>query len=138
MKDLGTGTSTINFFRSMGGSFGTAIFGAVLTLRLNDWLPRLLPGVHTHVTASFVASPQSVRALAAPVRAGIEVSFVHSLHTVFLVGIPVAAAAFVLAILLPDLPLRQHAYIGQDEPALEGTEATVPDKRPSLEVEPVG
>jgi hypothetical protein len=101
-------------------------------------LPRLLPGVHTHVTASFVASPQSVRALAAPVRAGIEVSFVHSLHTVFLVGIPVAAAAFVLAILLPDLPLRQHAYIGQDEPALEGTEATVPDKRPSLEVEPVG
>jgi EmrB/QacA subfamily drug resistance transporter len=145
MKDLGTGTSTINFFRSMGGSFGTAVFGAVLTLRLNEWLPRLLPGVHTHVTANFVASPQSVRALAAPVRSGIVQSFVHSVHTVFLVGIPVAAAAFVLATVLPDVPLRQHSHIGLEDNGAEGTaegtepsEPTQPDERARLEVEPVG
>ena len=72
MKDLGTGTSTINFFRSMGGSFGTAVFGAVLTARLNHWLPLLLPsGSHAHVTASVVSAPQAVRALPAPVRSGI-------------------------------------------------------------------
>jgi EmrB/QacA subfamily drug resistance transporter len=131
MKDLGTGTSTINFFRSMGGSFGTAVFGAVLTARLNFWLPRLLPsGVHAHVSASFVAAPQTVRALPAAVRAGVEVSFVHALHTVFMVGVPVAAAAFVLALLLRDIPLRRSSHIGQqdgetapadavEEPALE-------------------
>jgi EmrB/QacA subfamily drug resistance transporter len=116
MKDLGTGTSTINFFRSMGGSFGTAIFGAVLTARLNNWLPRLLPGgFQGHVTASFVSSPQAVRALPAPVRSGVVLSFVHSLHTVFLVAIPVAVAAFVLAIFLRDLPLRGRSHIGMEE-----------------------
>jgi EmrB/QacA subfamily drug resistance transporter len=116
MKDLGTGTSTINFFRSMGGSFGTAIFGAVLTARLNHWLPRLLPGdFHGHVTASFVSSPQSVRALPGPVRSGVVLSFVHSLHTVFLVGIPVAVAAFVLATFLRDLPLRRQSHIGTED-----------------------
>jgi EmrB/QacA subfamily drug resistance transporter len=124
MKDLGTGTSTINFFRSMGGSFGTAIFGAVLTARLNNWLPRLLPGdFHGHVTASFVSSPQAVRALPAPVRSGVVLSFVHSLHTVFLVGIPVAVAAFVLATFLRDLPLRRQTHIGLEEPALAPLEA---------------
>jgi hypothetical protein len=115
-KDLGTGTSTINFFRSMGGAFGTAIFGAVLTARLNNWLPRLLPGgFQGHVTASFVSSPQAVRALPAPVRSGVVLSFVHSLHTVFLIAIPVAMAAFVLAIFLQDLPLRGRSHIGMEE-----------------------
>jgi MFS family permease len=139
MKDLGTGTSTINFFRSMGGSFGTAIFGAVLTARLNHWLPELLPGgVHAHVSASFVSSPQSVRALAAPIQSGVVESFVHSLHTVFLVGIPVAAVAFVLATLLPDIPLRRHSHIGMEQGEPRGTEPAEAEERPSLEVEPVG
>jgi hypothetical protein len=116
VKDLGTGTSTINFFRSMGGAFGTAIFGAVLTARLNTWLPRLLPsGFQGHVTANFVSSPQAVRALPAPVHSGVVLSFVHSLHTVFMVAIPVAMAAFVLAIFLRDLPLRGRSHIGIEE-----------------------
>jgi MFS family permease len=115
-KDLGTGTSTVTFFRSMGGAFGTAVFGAVLTGRLNDWLPRLIPGAHAHVKASIVSAPQSVQALPAPIRAGIVQSFVHSLHAVFLVGIPVALVAFLLAILLPDLPLRRDSHIGGLDP----------------------
>jgi MFS family permease len=138
MRDLGTGTSTVTFFRSVGGAFGTAVFGAVLTASLNDWLPRLLPGVQTHVTANFVASPQAVRALAAPVRSGVVVSFVHSLHTVFMVGIPVAAVAFVLATLLPDIPLRRHSHIGMEQGEPEGMEPSEPEERPRLEVEPVG
>jgi hypothetical protein len=100
----------------MGGAFGTAIFGAVLTARLNNWLPRLLPsGFQGHVTANFVSSPQAVRALPAPVRSGVVLSFVHSLHTVFLIAIPVALAAFVLAIFLQDLPLRGRSHIGMEE-----------------------
>jgi hypothetical protein len=43
-------------------------------------------------------------------------SFVHSLHAVFLVGIPVALVAFLLAILLPDLPLRRDSHIGGLDP----------------------
>ena len=92
-------------------------FGAVLTARLNHWLPLLLPsGSHAHVTASVVSAPQAVRALPAPVRSGIVLSFVQSLHTVFLVGIPVAVVAFVLATVLRDLPLRRQSHIGLDQP----------------------
>jgi EmrB/QacA subfamily drug resistance transporter len=143
MKDLGTGTSTVNFFRSMGGAFGTAVFGAVLTGRLNDWLPRLIPGVHAQVKASIVSAPQSVQALPAPFRAGIVESFVHSLHTVFLVGIPVAAVAFLLAILLPDLPLRRQAHIGgvdteANPPQIEPIEPSYPEELDEALVVPEG
>jgi predicted amino acid racemase len=40
--DLGVATSAASFFRSLGGAFGTALFGAVLTNRLNHELPRLV------------------------------------------------------------------------------------------------
>jgi EmrB/QacA subfamily drug resistance transporter len=42
-RDLGTATGTVSFFRSVGGSFGVAIFGAIFTSRLTGELARRLP-----------------------------------------------------------------------------------------------
>jgi len=39
-RDLGTATSASTFFRSIGGSFGVAIFGAIFANRLGFWLPK--------------------------------------------------------------------------------------------------
>ena len=38
-KQLGAATGTVTFFRQLGGSFGTALFGAVLAARLSAELP---------------------------------------------------------------------------------------------------
>ena len=43
-SDIGVATSSIAFFRQMGGSFGTALFGAILTSRLSTHLAEVLPG----------------------------------------------------------------------------------------------
>ncbi|HEY0524788.1 MAG TPA: MDR family MFS transporter, partial [Stellaceae bacterium] len=43
VRDLGTATSSISFFRSMGGSFGVALFGAVLIARLDTHVG-VIPG----------------------------------------------------------------------------------------------
>src|SRR5207302_3368246 len=37
-KDIGTGTSANLFFRNMGSSFGTALFGAILTNRMAHYV----------------------------------------------------------------------------------------------------
>ena len=42
-RDLGARDSSATFFRSLGGSFGTALFGAVLTSQLAIRLASLLP-----------------------------------------------------------------------------------------------
>ena len=41
-RDMGTATAASTFFRSIGGSFGVAIFGAIFLNRLAYWLPREL------------------------------------------------------------------------------------------------
>jgi EmrB/QacA subfamily drug resistance transporter len=108
-EDLGTATAASTFMRSMGGTFGTAIFGAVLTSRLAFWLLRLLPSGSSAATngGNVTSSPAVVKALPPPIRDAIVEAFVRSLHTVFLVGVPIVLIAFVLSFFLPEVPLRK-------------------------------
>ncbi|HVC68829.1 MAG TPA: MDR family MFS transporter [Acidimicrobiales bacterium] len=104
--DIGVSTSAISFFRNIGAAFGTALFGAILTLRLGHWLPLLVHSrTHMSLSSSFSITPKALDALPPAVRAGVIESFVRSLHVVFLVGVPVAGLAFVSALLLKEIPL---------------------------------
>jgi len=106
---IGTGTAAVTFFRSLGGAFGTSLFGAVFIAGLAHWIPRLVPGAaatHIHVNGSFSMSPAELHAFPPEVQHGILDSFVRSLHTVFLVGVPIAVVMFVGTLFLKQLPLR--------------------------------
>ncbi len=108
-KDLGAAISATQFFRELGGAFGTAIFGAVLAARLDYWRPRLLSAqalarVPHGTGTSLYKDPQSIRGLQATAPAlyhGLIEMLVRSLHVVYLTAIPLAAAALVLTWLLP-------------------------------------
>jgi EmrB/QacA subfamily drug resistance transporter len=122
LGDMGVATAALTFFRSMGGSFGTALFGAILTSRLSFWLPRELPAAaRSHYQAgSITASPAAVKKLPAPIHHAVILSFVHSLHAVFLVATPVAAAGLVAALFLRNVRLRENAMLTQDLEAVPG------------------
>jgi EmrB/QacA subfamily drug resistance transporter len=112
-EDLGATISATQFFRELGGTFGTAIFGAVLAARLDFWGPRLLPasagGASTGSGASRYADPATIEALR-----GTQPTLYHglvdmldrSLHVVYLTAVPLAAAAFLLTWLLPKPQLQ--------------------------------
>ena len=108
-SDLGAATSGATFFRSIGGSFGTAVFGAIFASQLSSNLPRYLAGVHVPAgfNASAGASPAALAKLPPPVHSGFIQAYAASLHTVFLVAVPVSAAAFALSWLLQEVPLRR-------------------------------
>jgi len=106
---IGTATAAVNFFRSLGGAFGTSLFGAVFIAGLTHWIPRLVPGAAArsiHVNTSFSMSPAQLHAFPPKVQHGILESFVHSLHSVFLLGVPLAAVMFTLTLMLKQLRLR--------------------------------
>lgn len=97
VRDLGAGTSSATFFRSLGGSFGVAILGTVLSARLATELGQRLPSAiaqlppaqQAAVNASGGANisindPATIMALPGPVRAAIQGAFVEGLHQVFL------------------------------------------------------
>jgi EmrB/QacA subfamily drug resistance transporter len=113
-RDLGTATSAASFFRSMGGAFGTAMFGAIFSSRLSEYLPRLLPGtLPTGFDPSLIqGTPEQLGALPGPVHRALVEAVAASVHMVFLWAIPFAVVGFVLALLLRELPLRESAHIG--------------------------
>jgi EmrB/QacA subfamily drug resistance transporter len=111
-KDLGAATSSNVFFRSMGSSFGVAIFGAIMTAQLAYWIPKLVPKTALHISGTSVAfSPAAVHHLPGPVQTGIIQAFAHSLHAVFLWATPIALLTLPFVLILKELPLRDHAFI---------------------------
>jgi EmrB/QacA subfamily drug resistance transporter len=108
-NSIGTGTAAVGFFRSLGGAFGTSLFGAVFIAGLSHWIPILVPGAAAagiHVNGNFSMSPAELHAFPAHVQYGILDSFVRSLHTVFLIGVPIAMVMLVVTLFLKQLPLR--------------------------------
>jgi len=105
--DLGVTTSSATFFRSVGGSVGAAAFGAVFTNRLSANLLHDVPAqALARLPHGLSANAAALQALPAPVRTGYLQAFAESLATVFLVGLPIALVAFLLSLVLPEVPLR--------------------------------
>jgi EmrB/QacA subfamily drug resistance transporter len=118
-KDMGTATSVATFFRTMGSSFGTAIFGAILTVRLNHHLHELLPG--SPITAeNMQASKAQLAQLPPNVMHGILEAFVRAFHDVFIWAIPFAVLTFIVALFLRETPLKTSTKDMAEGEGLEG------------------
>ena len=112
-SDLGIATSSNAFFRSMGGAFGTSVFGAVLSHRLTSELHHRLPGLTGAVAkggTALLRSPEKLKGLPAPIHEALITSFVMALRTVFLSAVPFAVAAFLLSLFLRETPLRETSH----------------------------
>jgi len=127
-SQLGTATSSSAFFRSIGGSFGVAVFGAIFNNRLAANLPRYLPPIALRAVhgGNVSANPAQLDALPPAIHQGYVLAFSESLHTVFLIGAPIALVAFVLTWFLKDLPLRDQAYLGGGDAVPGGDGRDIP------------
>jgi DNA-binding MarR family transcriptional regulator len=112
-QDLGVATAGTTFFRSIGASFGVAIFGAIFSDTLIGNIRHALG--HVTLPSGFSptggVSPAQLNALPAPVRHVLVVGYAHSLQTVFLVAVPIALVAFALTWMLPEVPLRRTTAV---------------------------
>ncbi len=107
-SELGVATSGATFFRSIGGSFGTAIFGAIFANVLVGNLARQLHGVHLPAGFSSASvTPALLSKLPAVIHQGFVAGYAESIQTVFIVAVPIAALAFLASWLIPQLELRK-------------------------------
>ena len=126
-SELGVATSGATFFRSIGGSFGTAIFGAIFSNVLVSNLARHLHGISLpHGFSSADATPALLSHLPAAVHAGFVAGYAESIQTVFLVAVPIAALAFLATWLIPQVELKQWPEAGAEVPGAEIHGAKVP------------
>lgn len=109
LRDIGVGTSALTFFRSLGGSFGLAVYGAVFKSRLNGRLAEIATTqqLPAGVTAKDLANrPRTIHTLDEPLRSAVEAALAHGVAGVFLAAVPVTVVAFGVAWLLKEIPLR--------------------------------
>ncbi len=135
-KDLGVATSAATFFRMIGGSFGTAVFGAIYAIVFNHTIAPTLAKVPPALLKSFNPQTLDPAILAKLKSTAVGLAFftkyidavTHSVQTVFLVAVPISFVAFLLSFLLPEVPLRRTV-----ETVDVGEAAGAPQNRSSLE-----
>ena len=113
MRQMGVATSSVTFFRSMGGAIGASALGAVLTAQIGDELARTLPPAALagggNKVAQFVQSPDVLNALKQTHPALHEIiirAYSHAIDRLFLVAVPVSILSVIAALFIRQVKLR--------------------------------
>jgi EmrB/QacA subfamily drug resistance transporter len=117
-RDMGVATSSVTFFRSLGGTLGAAISLAILfgSLAANIQERGRAAGLPQAVldrfsTASALDDSSVIATLPAAVQRAVLEGFADSMSTVFLVVACLMLPAFVLTLFIREIPLRAHGGI---------------------------
>lgn len=108
LGDLGVTTATVMFFRSVGGSFGLAVFGTMLNSTIRSEIPARI-GVAADDAAGLIRSPRDIAALPEASRQAVVDSVALGVSRIYWVCATAMLAALVCAVLLPEKPLRLRA-----------------------------
>jgi EmrB/QacA subfamily drug resistance transporter len=111
-KELGTATSSNNFFREIGAAVGVALFSTIFTGRLADRLAEVfagVPGAGSGADTGSSLTPAAVAALPEPVRTGVVDAFADALAPAFWYLVPLLAIGFVLTLFLKEVTLSDVA-----------------------------
>ncbi|WP_119727140.1 MFS transporter [Thermomonospora amylolytica] len=116
-RDLGAATAGVTFFRSIGGSFGVAVFGSLFSSRLEHDIARIAgtaglpPGFDPRAAGE---DPALIGTLPPALRVRFLDAYNDAIAEVFGWAVPVAVAGVLLALLLREIPLRATAKAGPD------------------------
>jgi hypothetical protein len=110
--DLGVATSGVTFFRTIGSSFGAAVFGSLF---VNFLVHRVGPALAAGGAPPRAAQdPKVLQELPHDIAAPVIHAYAESLDRVFLCAAPVAVVGFLVALLLKEVPLRDTQAVGLD------------------------
>ncbi|WP_124341902.1 MFS transporter [Cellulomonas algicola] len=116
VREVGSGTSTVAFFRTLGGAIGVSALGAVLANRVGDLIVSGLKGIGIDASALGAGGTSTLPNLATlpePVRVVVERAFGDAIADLFLVAAPVALISLVAVLFLKEVPLGRKSGIEQ-------------------------
>ncbi|WP_432140443.1 MFS transporter [Streptomyces sp. bgisy084] len=140
-EDLGSASSVVTFFRSLGGAVGVSALGAVLANRVThyvkDGLADLGPKAAkaaAHGAGNSGGGIPDLDSLPAPLRTVMESAYGHGVADVFLYAAPCALLAFLFTLFIKEVALKTRGGLAQsseDAPAAAAPSATPSAATPS-------
>ena len=136
LDQLGAASTSVSFFRSLGGTVGVSALGAVLASQVASYTRDGL----AHLGGPASGGGSSVPRLAdlpAPVRAVVEDAYGHATGNLFLYTVPFALLALVCIMFIKEVPLRtSHTMPEKAEPEKAEPEKAEPEKAEPEHAEP--
>ncbi|MFD7602392.1 MFS transporter [Streptomyces mirabilis] len=127
-SDLGSASSTVTFFRSLGGAMGVSALGAIMSTRITHYVKDGLAGLDPKYAAAASGSGSGtipkMDALPAPLRTVMESAYGHGIADVFMIAAALALIAFFIVLFIKEVPLRTSGALAQAAEAK--AEATAP------------
>ena len=124
LSQLGAASSVVAFFRSLGGSVGVSVLGALLSTQVATKVTAGLSDLGIEETGHSSHEIPDLATLPAPVRAVFEQAFGESFGHIFLVATPLALLALVCVVAIREVPLRTTHDMVPVAPADSAPEAT--------------
>jgi EmrB/QacA subfamily drug resistance transporter len=140
LRDMGAASSTVAFFRSLGGAAGVAALGALLSSHVSSAITSGLTaaGIPASATSSSGGQIPNLATVPAAIRTVIENAYGDSVALMFLVAAPMALIALVAILFLREVPLRSTIDVedtaapSTDAPATDAAAAPVADDEAPL------
>ncbi|MGW3666928.1 MFS transporter [Streptomyces sp. NPDC005141] len=153
-SDLGAASSTVTFFRSLGGAIGVSALGAVMANRITDYVKDGLTDLGPKYASLGSGSDSSssipdMDKLPAPLRTVMESAYGHGIADVFLIAAGMALIAFLIVLFIKEVPLRTSGALAQaaaeksgepvtEAPVAEAVEAAATAALATTEAAPEG
>ncbi|MFD7340045.1 MFS transporter [Streptomyces violascens] len=135
--DLGSASSVVVFFRSLGGAVGVSALGAVMANRVTHYVTDGLTALGPQGAAAAKSGGGSgtipdLATLPSPIRTVIESAYGHGVGDVFLYAAPCALLAFLITLFIKEIPLRTNAVgAATSEAAAEAEAGQAPAAAPA-------
>ncbi|MEU0921748.1 DHA2 family efflux MFS transporter permease subunit [Streptomyces cyaneofuscatus] len=128
-EDLGSASSVVTFFRSLGGAIGVSALGAVLGNRVTQYVKEGLAdlgpeGAKLGHGGTGGGGIPDLDKLPEPFRVVMEAAYGHGVGDVFLYAAPCALVAFIVTLFIKEVALKTSA--ANDAPETPAVEADVP------------
>ncbi|WP_381567450.1 MFS transporter [Streptomyces eurythermus] len=118
-SDLGSASSTVTFFRSLGGAVGVSALGAVMSRRITHYVQDGVAALDPKSQAALAGSSGSTDSipdmdkLPAPIRTLMESAYGHGIADVFVIAGCLAAVAFLITLFIKEVPLKTKGALAQ-------------------------
>ncbi len=105
-RDIGAASSSVVFFRSLGGAVGVSVLGAVLAHRVKSTMASHLTAMGIHPTGGSLSSSLDLTALPPRILAVVRVAYGDATAPIFMISAGIAVVGILAAFLLPRVTLR--------------------------------
>lgn len=119
LREIGAASGAVTFFRSLGGTVGVSVLGAVLANRVATGIAEGLAEAGIPAAGKAASGSLNIAALPEPVREIVRAAYGDATGHIFLISAAIAVVGLIAAAFLKPAPLRDSLDLPEQTPKQE-------------------